>query len=469
MMLLNGDALRIPLADESVSCVVTSPPYWSLRKYSGDQSRIWGGDAECEHEWEGPKGKQSRRKDEKELASNIKRAKERGYDVGAWGASLGAAEGFDRAAIPDSQYCLRCSAWYGSLGLEPTLDQFVSNMVAVFREVWRVLHPAGSCWINLGDSYNGSGGAGGDYNKGGLKEGQPRYPGRNASGLKPKDLCGIPWRVAFALQADGWWLRSDIIWAKNNPMPESVTDRPTKSHEYLFLLTKRKTYYYDADAIREKVGEPTRRATTFRNDRYIQNETFDKHDKFSGKIKAIDGKPSLAGRNRRTVWSISTQSFSGAHYATFPEKLVEPCIKAGSSEHGICPAPSCGSPWERTIDYQANYEKREPAHALNNCPTKVDSTGWKEPKREMVGWRPTCTHDLEPIPAIVADIFCGSGTTLLVARKLGRRAVGLDLSFDYLRDQAKTRLGLTALEEWETGKNGDGEIGDLPLFMSDGG
>ncbi len=149
--------------------------------------------------------------------------------------------------------CGKCGARRvdSQLGLESTPEEYVANMVAVFREVKRVLRPDGVCWLNLGDSYNGSGGAGGDYSAGGLKEGQPKYPGRSVSALKPKDLVGIPWRVAFALQADGWWLRSDIIWAKPNPMPESVTDRPTKAHEYIFLLTKSATYYYDNEAVKE--------------------------------------------------------------------------------------------------------------------------------------------------------------------------------------------------------------------------
>jgi len=230
----------------------------------------------------------------------------------------------------------------GQLGLEPTPDEYVANMVEVFREVKRVLRNDGTLWLNLGDCYNGSGGAGGDYSKGGLKEGQPKYPGRKVATLKPKDLVGIPWMVAFALRADGWWLRSDIIWAKPNPMPESVTDRPTKSHEYIFLLSKSARYYYDADAIKENSVDPQGSAARYK---YT----------FSGRDGLImpDGKPQQIApkgirefsskRNKRTVWNITTKPFSEAHFATFPPELPEICIKAGCPEGGTVLDPFAGA------------------------------------------------------------------------------------------------------------------------------
>ena len=179
-------------------------------------------------------------------------------------------------------------------------------MVRVFAEVRRVLRPDGVCFLNLGDSYNGSGGAGGDYGKGGLKEGQPKYPGRRVSTLKPKDLCGIPWRVALALQDDGWYLRQDIIWSKPNPMPESVRDRCTKAHEYIFLLAKSARYYWDGGAIAE-----------------------------SSTADLGHGTPDdEATRNARSVWTITTKPFKGAHFATFPQELPIRCIKAGSRGRG---------------------------------------------------------------------------------------------------------------------------------------
>lgn len=225
----------------------------------------------------------------------------------------------------------------GQIGLEPTPDEYVAQMVCVFREVRRVLRPDGTLWLNLGDSYaingvrssppqtntttvNGvrvrmaRGATASDARANGL--------GRFQSGLKPKDLIGIPWRVAFALQADGWWLRSDIIWHKPNPMPESVTDRPTKAHEYLFLLTKGGRYFYDAAAIAETAGEAHGKG-------YTKNP-----------VAAFRGNPptNLAGcgvrsngmRNARSVWTIPTRPYSEAHFATFPPELARRCILAGS-------------------------------------------------------------------------------------------------------------------------------------------
>jgi hypothetical protein len=313
----------------------------------------------------------------------------------------------------------------------------------------------------MGDSYNGSGGAGGDYNAGGLKEGQPRYPGRNVGNLKPKDLCGIPWMLAFALRADGWYLRSDIIWSKPNPMPESVRDRPTKSHEYLFLLSKSARYFYDQDAIREPIAESTagdHRLGWYTAGRPKRDFPTERPDRGGGLLQ-----PNPAGRNRRTVWNIATVPYSGAHFATFPPALVEPCIKAGTSECGCC--PECGAPWERVMDYKANYTKREPARVPGNSNTKVDSSGWEPPLIENKGWQPICScgHE-ETVPCIVLDPFVGSGTTVQVARQLGRQGIGLDLSMEYL-GLARKRLELDKLEAWESGGiEAKTNLEDLPLF-----
>jgi DNA modification methylase len=196
-------------------------------------------------------------------------------------------------------------------------------MVAIFREVRRVLRDDGTLWLNLGDSYTGSGMTGGINSLEGSKKridrmfhGLRREGSRMPRGLKPKDLVGIPWRVAFALQADGWYLRSEIIWHKRDPMPESVTDRPTKSHEHLFLLAKSERYYYDANAIRESDMGTDHRTMSGRNG---------------------------LGRNRRTVWTIATQHYAEAHFATFPEALVTPCIQAGSRPGDTVMDPFCGS------------------------------------------------------------------------------------------------------------------------------
>ena len=233
----------------------------------------------------------------------------------------------------------------GQLGLEPTPAEYVANLVEVFREVRRVLRDDGTLWLNLGDSYAGSGKGAWDNPSDKVKEvyvpksQDYKHMDRVPIGTKPKDLVGIPWMVAFALRTDGWYLRSDIIWHKPNAMPENVKDRPTKAHEYVFLLTKSRKYYYDYDAIKE----PTR-----------------------------DGKDK---RNKRTVWTINTNPFKGAHFAVFPEELVEPCVLAGCPEDGV-----------------------------------------------------------------VLDPFCGSGTTLLVANKLGRKAVGIEINPEYI-EIARRRIG----------------------------
>ena len=347
-MLITADARQLPIRDECVNCVVTSPPYWGLRNYADHP---------------------------------------------------------------------------GQIGLEPTPEAYVATMVAVFAEVWRVLREDGTVWLNLGDCYNSgtaanrnpSGNHGGDgYGKHGYWTNPNINKRVNCPSLKPKDLIGIPWRVALALQADGWYLRSDIIWAKPNPMPESVTDRPTRSHEYLFLLTKAERYWYDAKAIAEPVsdamfdqieqgydglGLKDYAAAGVQNPssvkaRIIANAK--RKNKQSGERRKVgfndrwDNQRQLAAndmrprhdiptltRNKRSVWTIPTAPYNGAHFATFPERLVEPCILAG-------------------------------------C----------------------------PIGGLVLDPFIGSGTVGAVAERTGRRWVGTDLSYQHLSTERTAQRGL---------------------------
>jgi DNA modification methylase len=242
----------------------------------------------------------------------------------------------------------------GQIGLEDTPEAYVARMVEVFREVRRVLRDDGTCWVNLGDSYAATGvkqTGRADSNADsflsshapGYKRPEmgPRTTIRVDSGLKPKDLVGIPWRVAFALQADGWLLRQDIIWHKPNPMPEGVTDRCTKAHEYVFLLTKSAKYWYDAEAIQEKALQPIGDITTATG-KGSQHKQAVIGQNQSGKstLGANQGKPT---RNRRSVWTISTRPYSGAHFAVMPADLVEPCIKAGCPEGGTVLDPFAGS------------------------------------------------------------------------------------------------------------------------------
>lgn len=230
------------------------------------------------------------------------------------------------------------------LGLEPTPAEYVANMVRVFREVRRVLRDDGTLWLNLGDSYAAGcmTGRQGSNSSTGVNAGQgtatalpPRKP---PVGLKPKDLVGIPWRVAFALQADGWYLRSDIVWHKPNPMPESVTDRPTKAHEYVFLLTKSARYFYDADAVREHALRAASGNVQRKIDVHGQRARRGTH--MGSSVPWVNNG---TGRNRRTVWTVNSKPYAGAHFATMPPALVEPCVKAGSPIGGVVLDPFTGS------------------------------------------------------------------------------------------------------------------------------
>ena len=389
-MLIQADARRIPLGDGSCQMVCTSPPYWGLRSY------LRSDDPNKTHE----------------------------------------------------------------LGLEPTPELYVEHMVEVFREVWRVLRDDGTCWLNLGDSYasggtsnlgrNDAGTNSATFSPGGGNKLGSGNPGRQGAiqvnhGLKPKDLVGIPWRVAFALQADGWYLRSDIIWHKPNPMPESVTDRPTKAHEYVFLLAKSQRYYYDAEAIRE----PSTERSSGNVQRFIASGN--ERGRLNNHLgSSIPYEPNGTGRNRRTVWTIATRPYSGAHFATYPPALIEPCILAGTSARGAC--PECGGPRERVVekrggDTEAHERpKRTGGMASSTSTLSLSGNGSKEwaergPKTTTTGWRPTCSCGREDVkPCVVLDPFAGSGTTGMVAIKHGRDFVGLDLNGEYLHDLATERV-----------------------------
>jgi DNA modification methylase len=240
----------------------------------------------------------------------------------------------------------------GQIGLEQTPDEYVQEMVGVFREVRRVLADDGTLWLNLGDTYSVNHVGRRDHGTDavtsrlgpqsqGFPNGQRIEAGRNrlANGLKPKELVGIPWRVAFALQADGWYLRQDIIWAKPNPMPESVTDRCTKAHEYVFLLTKQPRYYYDHLSVKEPLSPLSSYGGTYKRQGKIDKSRNDASFTAAGKTIL----PDPTGRNRRSVWTITTKPFKGAHFAVMPEALVEPCVLAGSAAGDTVLDPFSGS------------------------------------------------------------------------------------------------------------------------------
>jgi len=622
---------------------------------------VWGGEAGCKHEW----GEWQEKHDVREEAQHGKSKTTDRY----YGDESRRFDG-NHQKHTAGQYCLHCGAWYGELGLEPTPEQYVENMVAVFREVRRVLRDDGTVWLNLGDSYYANRQSTGQmWDDGNLSRSyMARAGGKDHPSLKPKDLVGIPWRVAFALQADGWWLRSDIIWSKPNPMPESVTDRPTKAHEYLFLLSKSSRYFYDADNIREGVtgnAHPQGKGYGVKVVEFGQG--IKQNHSFAAAIHNATKDDLPTSRNRRTVWQIATMPYSASvetshlglvpvhevsggmihiilpdcphhgdlfvplarefyggheadywnriericnrlaqvpfrdcaptdqqrelgyleqslgyfprvysptaidhsnqthrmalaldstppyipffekilriddkrellssfvqhlciygnsilidgcdahlsrsiphrivdksflessflasdipsctclyyrhytrkpdHFATYPPKLVEPAIKAGTSERGCC--PECGAPWERVVERHSSIPlERIDYQQVGAADRRVKLSGprlaeWKKGHPDkFLGWRPTCDHEHEPIPSTVFDPFAGSGTTLLVARQLGRNGVGVDLSREYLH-LARERLSLDALEAWETGKrdSGKGDISELPLFGCDG-
>lgn len=479
--LFKMSAHKTGLGDKSVHAIITSPPYWGLRKYAGEQCVSW---------------------DEMSFAP--------------------------MAGLP----LLTIPAMTCGLGNEPTAEAYIGHLILVMREMWRVLREDGTCWVNLGDSYAES---------------------KDASGLKPKDLYMIPARFALAAQADGWYLRGDIIWAKKNPLPESVTDRPTKAHEYIFLLAKNDRYFYDRMAILQplkessiqRISQPNFWQQTGGEKDYgnevnknrsmrrtlenfavssgisgnshesdeigseVQTSLFDEvlsdgnSDTFSennrgvtpprfGGDKAEGYDRSVysgnewmptGGANKRDVWFaneednsfvrfcdeqgvdlvalacayqdaagnvddvwlIATKPYKGAHFATYPEDLVEPMVLAATSARGVCPA--CGAPWARVVEkggtvYQdGGNRKRADAPGAEVSASSEYRTGTIEGKK-TIGWQPTCEcNEAETIPATVFDPFSGSGTTGRVANRLGRNYIGGDISSEYLSELAPERLG----------------------------
>jgi DNA modification methylase len=328
-----GDCLDLlrEMPAGSVRCCVTSPPYWGLRDYG---TGSWeGGELACNHA-----GRPKPRQDTNGAT---------GSEHGRFKATRGTQPAKAVHVVPVLDAC-RCGALRvdAQIGLERTPEDYVARLADVFREVRRVLSDDGTLWLNLGDSYwsrpNGSVGSttidgsvkhAAEYRRtNALRKDRPTH-----QELKHKDLVGLPWRVAFALQTDGWWLRSDIVWSKPNPMPESVTDRPTKAHEYVFLLSKSQMYYYNAEAIREADANADNPRTVLHRPE-PSGGLLPPH---AGIRKAIGRNGD--GRNRRSVWAIPTQPFPGAHFAVMPEALVEPCILAGSAPGDLVLDPFTGS------------------------------------------------------------------------------------------------------------------------------
>jgi DNA modification methylase len=421
---LTGDCRDIlpTLADASVQCVVTSPPYFGLRDYG---TGTWeGGDAACDH-----------------IKTVYKRQAYGGSD-GASGKNCQSWRGGERnQSEPYGDTCGKCGAVRvdRQIGLEPTPDAFVATLVAVFREVRRVMRPDATLWCNLGD------------------------------GFRDKQLLGMPWRVALALQADGWFLRSSIIWAKPNPMPESCRDRPTSAHEHVFLLTKRSRYFFDADAVRED-AEYGRRDTAgaWRGGAYVNQRPGQDNSVGTGLANSVTGRHPETGRACRNVWTIATEAFPAAHFATYPTALAERCIRAGTSEKGCC--SKCAAPWVRITEMNPEYEalaatNRGWSHAADGMVARQRSDHpsqlpWKQ---KTTGWAASCKcQGADVVPCCVLDPFSGAGTTALVADRLQRNAIAIDLSHEY-RDMAAARYQADAGMFADTGTATLDESYDRPM------
>jgi DNA modification methylase len=508
---LHGNNLEIlkMLPDNSVDCVVTSPPYYGLRDYG---TANWvGGDPECKH----------KSKKMKPGTDNNRRTTLTG----------GHKTQIEAKNIQQKDICDQCGAVRkdDQVGIEPTPEAYVARIVEIFEEVRRVLKPTGTLWLNLGDSYFGGGGAAGQKPHH-TNFGKPRSERSfNTEGitrksksdtLKPKDLIGIPWMVAFALRDAGWYLRSDILWVKPNPMPESVQDRPSKAHEYIFLLSKSQKYYYDAEAIRV----PPTQATIERMSQQIEAQKGSNRavGKTNGPMKAVGpgknirsgvdtrggnqgnkkGIPALpdragsgtpyaelskteqqsGGANKKTtwkaddplavwkwfydnfpadlvdplfeqyfaggtdmtdVWEVATKPFKEAHFATYPEDLIHPCIKAGTSEYGCC--DHCGKPYERvtepvfdvkhTGDTDSAYDEKSTAGRLAKLRQAAREHGKEySAEKKTVGWQAACKcKNAGIVPAIVLDLFDGARTTLVAAKRLGRNFLGIELNSEYIK------------------------------------
>ncbi len=465
----HGDSLDIlrRLPSKSVHMVVTSPPYWGLRDYGTGK---WeGGKDDCDH---------------------VERYFE---DVVKKSTIVGIARAGGAQVKQFKDVCKKCGARRvdHQIGAEKSPDCltqgkaqcgecFVCSLVGIFREVRRVLRNDGTLWLNIGDSYGQlTGNIAGDLitkgreNKG--AELSKLYDSMQGRGLKSPlpngNLIGVPWRVALAMQADGWILRQDIIWSKGQGcMPESVTSRCTKAHEYIFLFSKQTDYYYDHWAIggkatsepgsspwseRKKVGAGTgsnkvnSRAWTFGDGSAGHNLT--REDGFL---------------NKRSVWTVTHGGgYTAGHFATYPPALITPCILAGTSEYGAC--AKCGTPWNRLVDTEKKFRER-PNEFVKRIPDhhKKQNIPGQPPQSSKstlinlcsntlagvdvvtVGWTPGCNCKVEEVvPCIVLEPFLGSGTTALVSMDLGRRCWGIDLSEEYLKDHAIPRISAELLKK----------------------
>lgn len=433
----------------TVHTCITSPPYYGLRDY---KTAKWdGGDPQCDHDvqrWGGPKQTQ--------------------------GAQSGHASKADRL---DRQECAKCGARRVDfqIGLEQTPEEYISQLVEVFREVRRVLHPTGTLWLNLGDCYANDtkwgGSSGGKHTKD--LHGNPGGMGREkrSTGLKAKDLIMIPARVALALQADGWYLRSQIPWVKRNAMPESTADRPSSAVEYVYLFSKEEKYYFDMEAVKVKSGGtewpgigPKHGGERDRGEKYNEMAGGTRRNRRNADWFFESWQGLWVEDEEPIAFVVNPKACSDAHFATFPSKLVEPMILAGTSEKGCC--PKCGAPWERVVEKIVGVSKECPktqaAHEARGGTGKPIGTVGKSGSGRIdgstvtTGWQPTCNcpgldgdhpgsdcaeeENWPRNPCITLDPFAGTGTTVVAAMALGREGIGFDISEEYVGQIAKVKV-----------------------------
>lgn len=463
------DGLRA-LSESSVHTVVTSPPYWSLRDYGTDPT-VWGGDKSCAHEW---------------VSSRYYTEKSAGKSSAA---NFTQAGDENAARVKESRWreddtCGLCGAWRGHLGLEKTPSLYVEHLVEVFSEVARVLRPDGTLWLNLGDSYSGHHGnkqvadEDAPSNKPGFVENM-RASSVGADGLKQKDLVLVPFRVALALQEAGWYLRSWAPWIKRNCLPEAVTDRPSNAMEVMYLFAHPKSrgrYFYDMEAVRKPHAEMDRVQSDKRREQRMGRGVAAVAGGSGQSGKGIDSGEATpshtmytnpSGRNRRnTDWFfesidairdgvdevlpdddgvplahvVNPRPYQGSHFAVMPPAIVEPCVAASTSEHGVC--PTCATPWRRDVERGV----REDNGVQNGIApeNRAGGTRMRDPTggggnalaaRPILGvaWVQSCSCPISPpVPATVLDPFSGSGTVGMVSLRVGRHYVGLDLNESYL-------------------------------------
>lgn len=479
---IQGSAHHIPqLADKSVQAIMCSPPYFGLRAYSGDQGiewptveyapmpglppiRVQGCEPGCVHEW----------------GDQIV-AHQRGT-VGDKSTLVGNQNGGRQQGATQGAYCIHCGGWRGPLGLEPTIEAYIGHLILCLREWRRVLRDDGLVWCNLADSYAGSGGAHApDHANPGLSKSASRngHERPTRSALPAKNLYMVPARFALAAQADGWFLRSAIVWAKGvsflpdyagSCMPESVTDRPTQSYEMVYMLAKSERYFYDAEAVKEPLRLPGAADGSRIFGGANKNGAHIEHARTTGRPY----EQSPTGRQLRSVWIVNPQPLAMAHFAAWPQKLVEPMVLASTSEYGCCPA--CGAAYRRVVEREGitttekrkmlgDSEKRGAGGQL--VVQNLDYAGAYGNNTRLTittGWQPLCTCDAgPPIPCTVLDPFVGSGTTLLVANRLGRNAIGVDLSETYLTELVPERMDAVSLDPVQLAGSVD-DWAEAPLF-----